>query len=276
MVFGADVIRYLLSAGGIVCVFGAVALYVHVTSRASLIEAVPMRRARRALLLCAVAFWIASSFGVQILIGRALVGPLKPFRAADALPGLRTAIVILGSGSWDAEDWDGRVFASTDRAAASRVLEAVRVFKMTGAAVVISSGGNPHPGRRMVPGAETMRELLVTLGVPADRIMVETASMTTRDEAVIIAPLLQAQGIQQVVLVTGETHMRRSLGTFRAVGVETIPAIAMDYSRTHRPWASLLLPHEDGLWFASANAHEVLGFAYYWLRGWWKPGSPAR
>src|SRR5262245_32801638 len=269
MILGADVIRYLLSAGGAVLIFLLVALWIHFAGRASAVESVATRRARRVLLVCAVAFALMSSFGLQVLVARALVGSLRTFQAGDAVPGRRTAVVILGSGSWDTEDWEGRVFAFADKAAASRVLEAVRVFKLIDPAVVISSGGNPHPQKRMVPGGETMRDLLVALGVPADCITVETASATTRDEAVIVASMLQAQRIEQVVLVTGETHMRRALGTFRAVGVTSIPAIAMDYARDSKPWPSILLPQEDGLVFASANAHELVGFTYYWLRGWW-------
>jgi uncharacterized SAM-binding protein YcdF (DUF218 family) len=99
--------------------------------------------------------------------------------------------------------------------------------------------------------------------------VIETQSKTTREEAVVIAPMLRAQGAEQVILVTSEEHMRRSLGTFRAVGVSAIPAIARDLRRD-TTWTQRWLPSMDGLGTASQNTHELLGTAYYALRGWWK------
>ena len=71
-----------------------------------------------------------------------------------------------------------------------------------------------------------MRDALVRLGVPETRIVVETKSRNTHDEAVVVAPLLESMGIRQTVLVTSEIHMRRSLGTFKAAGIDAVPAIA--------------------------------------------------
>jgi uncharacterized SAM-binding protein YcdF (DUF218 family) len=120
----------------------------------------------------------------------------------------------------------------------------------------------------MVPGGEAMRDHLIALGVPADRILVETESGTTRDEALIVDRMLKAQGIEQVILVTSETHMRRSLGVFRSVGIHAIPAIAQEFLRGQATWSDLVLPGQGGLDLGSQNVHEVLGLIYYWLRGW--------
>jgi uncharacterized SAM-binding protein YcdF (DUF218 family) len=262
MIVAADVVRYLLSAGGVILAFLLASVWVFLSCRP--------RRPRRVLLALALAFTLCSIYGLQIAVARVLVGSLEPFQQRHAVPGRRTAVVILGSGSVEVEDWDGRTFSAADRSALSRVLEASRVFRLIEPAIVISSGGDPHPERGRPPTGETMRDTLVMLGVPADRIMVETRSRTTREEALVVAPMLQAQGVEQVVLVTSETHMRRSLGVFRAAGVTAIPAIAQEYPRSETSWVDLLFPSDEGLWFASANAHEVIGIAYYWLRGWVK------
>ena len=71
-----------------------------------------------------------------------------------------------------------------------------------------------------------------------------------------------------VVLVTSGTHMRRSLGTFRAQGIRAIPAIARDpYLATS--WSDWILPSNLGLWKSSSVMHEILGLAYYTVRGWY-------
>src|SRR5262245_38364875 len=214
MVVGSDVIRYVLSAGGVVIALAVVAIW---GSRSS---ASP--RARLIKVLVALGFAIVSIYAGQFLLAQAIVGSLRPFAATDAAPNRRTAVVILGSGSVGVEDWDGRRYSLPDRPAMARVLEASRVFRLVNPAIVISSGGSPHPERRMAPTGETMRDALVTLGVPADRILVEIVSRTTRDEAVVIAPMLREQRAEQVILVTSEDHMRRSIGSFRAVGVDVV------------------------------------------------------
>jgi uncharacterized SAM-binding protein YcdF (DUF218 family) len=260
MIVGSDFIRYALSSGGLVIIFLVLAIWI---ARA------PSRVARRLLLVVAILFAIVSIYAGQFLLAQAIVGSLRPFTTTDAVPNRRTAVVILGSGSVGVEDWDGTRYSVPDRPAMARVLEASRVVKLVDPAIVISSGGSPHPDRRIVPTGETMRDMLVTLGVPADRIVVETVSRTTRDEAVVIAPMLREQRAEQVILVTSEDHMRRSIGSFRAVGVEVVPAIARDLRRDVT-WMQRWLPGEEGLGTASENAHELLGIVYYALRGWWR------
>jgi uncharacterized SAM-binding protein YcdF (DUF218 family) len=269
VILGADIVRWLLSSGGIIIIFLIVSVWVYAAGRTtSKNETRSMRRARQALLAFALAVTVFSIYGLEYLFARLIVGSLKPFDAAHIAPSKRTAIVLLGSGSWHVIDWDGRMAVYPDPAAATRELEAARVFRLVNPAVVISSGGNPHPHRPMVPGGEAMREHLVALGVPVDRILVETESDTTRDEALIVDRMLKAQAIEQVILVTSETHMRRSLAVFRSVGIEATPAIAQEFLRGEATWPDLLLPSQKGLDQGSQNAHEVLGLAYYWLRGW--------
>jgi len=71
------------------------------------------------------------------------------------------------------------------------------------------------------------------------------------------------------VLVTSGTHMRRSLGTFRAQGIRAIPAIARD-PLTAIAWSDWLLPSDLGLWKSSSVIHEIMGLVYYTARGWYK------
>jgi uncharacterized SAM-binding protein YcdF (DUF218 family) len=134
---------------------------------------------------------------------------------------------------------------------------------------IISSGGLPDPGDRAEASSFTMRDELVQLGVPQERIVLESASRNTYDEAVFIAPMLRSLGIQQLVLVTSDSHMRRSLGTFRAVGWNAVPAIAPDLSLPTR-WFWWILPTHGGLELSGEISHELLGIPYYWLRGQWR------
>jgi uncharacterized SAM-binding protein YcdF (DUF218 family) len=259
---GADFVGYLVSAGGAVSVFFLIALWT--------IRSPGSARPRRVLIASALLFTLLSIFGVQFLFARMLSSAFKPFDASQIDARRSAAIVVLGSGSVVAEDWDGRTLSFVDRAAAIRVAEAVRVFRLVDPAIVVSSGGDPHAKRRGARTGETMKDALVGAGVPLERILVETESRTTRDEAVIVAAMLRSRGISQVILVTSGLHMRRALGAFRAEGVHAVPAIAHDFSSDFSSWAFMLIPSKEGLGLASENAHETFALAYYWLRGWWQ------
>ncbi len=156
-----------------------------------------------------------------------------PLTRADVPPG-RSVVVLLGSGSYRREDWSDVKLSVLDPIGVERTLEAARVYRLVQPEFVISSGGLIEPDDPEDPAGETMKETLVRLGVPPDRIIVEKESTNTREEAVMVAAMLPSLDVKHVILVTSGVHMRRSVGMFRAVGVEVIPAIARqrEYSGT--------------------------------------------
>ncbi len=251
-------VGYVFSAGAVVVVLFAGALWV-LTRPAS-------RTARRFLLAAATFYTLASTHVVTQTVARVLLVGLRPFEPSDVPVG-PTAVVVLCSGSFTARDWSGNRFSIVDPSAATRVLEAVRVFQLIDQAWVISSGGLVDPDDLDEPTGLTMKNALVQLGVPESRVLVETKSRNTHDEAVIVAPLLSSMGIRHTVLVTSGIHMRRSLGAFKAQGVDAVPAIARtpDLQLSLPDW---VLPSGFGLYEGSQVAHEALGLVYYTARGW--------
>jgi uncharacterized SAM-binding protein YcdF (DUF218 family) len=254
----SDAVSFVLSPGGIlVCVL--------VCTIAQILRP-RSRRPRQTLLVLSLLYLLASIPVVAGLASRVLLIGQVPFRKTDLPPG-RAAIVVLGSGGVTARDWDRNTYSIVDPWAAARVLEASRVFRASDAAWVISSGGRVHRDDPAVPTGESMRDALVQLGVPAERIIVEARSRNTHDEAVIVAAMLPSLRVDHVVLVTSDTHMLRSLCTFRAAGLETIPAIARN-PYADEPKRLRFTPGDRGLQAFSGIAHEVLGIGYYSARGW--------
>ena len=132
---------------------------------------------------------------------------------------------------------------------------------------MISSGGASTSDDDETPVALVMRDQLIALGVGRSRILVETDSRDTHDEAVVLDPIMRAREIRQVVLVTSDVHMRRSIATFAEAGWNAIPAIAPN-PNFGKPLRRRLVPSGMGLAFSSAVVHEVCGIPYYWARGW--------
>jgi uncharacterized SAM-binding protein YcdF (DUF218 family) len=175
------------------------------------------------------------------------------------------AVVLLGAGIRTIHGGGHRLGLLTDVGAA-RVLEAVRVYETLNEPWLISSGGTRSPDTRL-SSAETMRDALVSLGVKRDRIWIESTSLTTRDEATLIAPMLRQLGAERFVLVTSRAHMPRAEAAFRAQRLHPVPVIADEPIRQLSHWA-LFMPDADGLRASHDLLHEFVGVIYYRLRGW--------
>ena len=150
---------------------------------------------------------------------------------------------------------------------AVRAAGRARVFRLTDPTLIISSAGVIAPLPYLEPNGRTMRDGLLQLGIPASRVVVETESRTTREQAVIVGKMLASLPVDHFILVTSEIHMRRALASFRAVGVQAIPAVARDPVHLTKR-TSWWFPTEEGFAEGALAAHEVVGLGYYWLRGW--------
>lgn len=223
---------------------------------------------RRVLLVVAAAYWTAGTYVVPATIKRVLAWGYAPISANDVPQG-RTAVVLLGSGSYLSRDWAGGQFTTVDRIGASRVVEAARAYQLLDADFVVSSGGLIETDENSWPSGLAMADALISLGVPRDRIVLEDESGNTHDEAVIVKRLLASRPVDHLVLVTSPVHMRRSVGVFRAEGIAVIPAVARETPPFDRWWAELI-PTDKGLEESGMAAHELAGLAVYYLRGWYK------
>jgi uncharacterized SAM-binding protein YcdF (DUF218 family) len=187
-----------------------------------------------------------------------------PFERTDAPPA-PTAIVVLGAGARTVHGRSGKIGVLTLGGAAD-VLEAARIFRLLDRPWIVSSGGAPG-GYDMIPESETMKQALVDLGVPAERIVLESSSRVTHDEAVLTAPMLRELGVTSCIVVTSDLHMRRALASFRHEGLRAVPAIARDPLDSQRPLLSWL-PTTQGMAYSQEVVHEYVGLAWYWWRGW--------
>ena len=152
------------------------------------------------------------------VVGNALTpasAPQGPI-SAEALRRAQ-AIVILGGGSYyAAPEYGGDTVGS---ASLVRARYGAKLARETGLPVLVTSG-SPLGGRAE---ADSMREVLEKeFGVKVR--WSETASRDTAENASLSAPLLKANGISRIALVTHAAHMPRAAELFRREGIEVLPA----------------------------------------------------
>ena len=176
-----------------------------------------------------------------------------------------SAIVMLGGGTIS-HIADG-IGIDDLGASALRIIETVRVYRLLNDPLVIVSGGDTQ---QLVPPrteASAYREAAIRLGVPADRIVMEDRSRTTREEAVLLKPMLAERGIGRFVLVTAPTHMKRAVRALRAVGLDPVPSpTPLRGMNARSPWS--LVPEYESLAVSDEATYDMLATLYYRLRGW--------
>jgi uncharacterized SAM-binding protein YcdF (DUF218 family) len=140
-----------------------------------------------------------------------------------------------------------------------RTKTAARLLLEGRVGLLILTGGEPGPG----DSATSLRDVALRAGVPSEKIRMEQVSHSTRGSMEAIRPILAAQGIRSVTVVTSPYHQRRAVWTARRTlgGVDVV-------SRPADPagW------RPEGWWKTRSGRRIVLGeytrLAYYILRGW--------
>ena len=177
------------------------------------------------------------------------------------------AIVVLGGGSSTMQVEEQQLELLSD-ATILRVWEGARLFHELNSPWIIVSGGTDSRSGVIVPESIPMRDMLLELGVPEGQILLDTQSGNTYEQAVNLGPLLKTHSIRQFALVTSPTHMRRALATFRAQGLDPLPASSRQHPDGYLKQRNPLLPNKDALEMSVRVVREIMASIYYAMRGW--------
>lgn len=210
-------------------------------------------------------YWILSCPITVDLLARTLSTGYAPIESADARKPAK-AIVMLGSGTANVR-FRGQQLSFVGVSSGLRALETARLFRLMDRPLVIASGGVTERDPNGAPESDAYESALRQLGVPADRILPESQSKNTHDEAVVIKGMLRERGIDEFALVTSPLHMRRSMRAFEAQGMHPVPAVAPLYpERVNSPL--FLFPNDSSLGIGDQVIYEWLARAYYRAKGW--------
>jgi uncharacterized SAM-binding protein YcdF (DUF218 family) len=221
------------------------------------------------LLILAGVYWLLALPMTASILEDTLANGFTPLDA-DAEVASADVIIVLGGGS-ETYLAEGLGVSAPSEATALRALEAVRVFRLTQAPLVVASGGAAGKSGRGAPDSTVIRHVLEANGVPKERILEESSASSTREEALALAEMLEVRDVGRVILVTSPTHMRRALGALAAVGVVATGSPSMEHSESRRLAATLFMPSESALGDSRHVMREIMALVYYAVRGWLGP-----
>ena len=197
-------------------------------------------------------------------VGDWAVRPLEDrFPPVLAQPERVDGIVVLGGAIDDLTSRDRGTPTLTS--AANRLTSFVILARRYPNARLVFTGGSGDIVQGVSNEAEYARILLDQLGLPPARVLFETASRTTEENARDTAALVHPQPGERWVLLTSAAHMPRAVGAFRRVGW-TVLAWPVGYQSRDRI-SAYAQPLGPKLALLDWAAHEWIGLLVYYVRG---------
>lgn len=169
-------------------------------------------------------------------------------------------IIVLGG--WHTSNPALPATSELQVASSQRLVEALRIFALHPEAKIITSG---HHSTDEVSNAQKMKQALMLLGVPDQKIITENFPKDTEEEAQLIAPRVLGTS---VVLITSAEHMPRAIRYFRNEGIEPIPAPTGYWVKnidSPKSWG-YYVPSSKKLQQTTVAWYESVGLLVQWVK----------
>jgi uncharacterized SAM-binding protein YcdF (DUF218 family) len=214
---------------------------------------------------------VGASVALLLLFGLSpaanwLIIPLETRFPVPALDGRRVdGVVVLGGALQERQTLAHGPVALNN--AGERLVAMADLARRYPAARVIFTGGAGVYSGADLPEGEVTRRKVGEFGLAAGRIVFESQSVDTYENAVLSKPLIQPKPGETWLLVTSAWHMPRAVGVFRRAGWE-VTAYPVDFRSAGwrdawRGFGSV----SDGLRRTDIAAREYMGLLVYWATG---------
>lgn len=221
--------------------------------------------------------WLASLPVVSYPFVRFVEGGSEVGRPSAHQAPQAQAVVVLGGGSTTVRAVQGPGSAASSPSgqgpgltrewnrAADRFAAGVELMRLGKAPKLILTGGRLPWERLPDTEGDWLRALAVAQGVPEASIVVTGPVENTAQEAQAVAQLLPGG---RIILVTSAFHMPRARALFEARGLSVLP-FPVDFQVPERAMTAMdWLPDAFALELTDMAWRELLGRAYYTVRGW--------
>lgn len=223
-------------------------------------------RERPGLQMCAAGAALYAILGLSP-VGHLLLLPLEErFLRPELQPDYAPKGVIVLGGAVDSLVSGARGQAALNEAA-ERMTEAVALSRRFPQALIVFTGGSAELIYETEPETEAAKRLFTALGVDPSRVIYESQSRNTYENAQWTRAALGDRADGDWVLVTSAFHMPRAMGLFRAAGFKVRPW-PVDYrTRGAQDAWRFFARSSEGLRRADLAAKEWAGLLVYWLSG---------
>jgi len=152
------------------------------------------------------------------LVGDQLIGSLEGrYQPPNDVRG--DVIIMLGGGATlDTPNVNG--LGHLSGFAANRLLTCAQLYHKLNLPIIVSGG---KVLETTGSEADIAKVILMGLGVPGDKVIIENQSLNTTENAVFTKKLIQQYNFSQPILVTSAFHMKRSVLQFEKVNLLVIP-----------------------------------------------------
>ncbi len=175
-----------------------------------------------------------------------------------------TGIVVLGGALESAYVLKGNDQPALNNAA-ERMTTPVALMKRYPHLQLLFTGGSGELLATSMTEADRAKLFFDSMGVPVSRVMYESASTNTYQNAVLSAVLPGVKPARPWLLVTSASHIPRAMAAFRQAGWN-VTAYPVDYRAGRAtPWTEYSLQRGAELWHL--GLHEWLGLLAYQYLG---------
>jgi uncharacterized SAM-binding protein YcdF (DUF218 family) len=197
-------------------------------------------------------------------LGDLLIQPLEGRLPRAEIDGAAIAGIVVLGGAEDSRAADTPQLAPLNEAG-ERYTEAVALARRLPQARIVFTGGS---GLLVTTGpqeADVAGRLLEALGVPKERLTLESKSRDTYENALFTARLVNPGPGERWLLVTSAWHMPRAIAAFRQAGFKIEPW-PVDY-RAARGLGGLQSSIPEGLRRIDFVVREYVGLVMYYATG---------
>lgn len=198
-------------------------------------------------------------------VGSLLVVPLENRFPVPTLPDRVDGIIVLGGSVRPVITEARDQVALKDNA--ERLTEFMRLARRYPDARLVFTGGSASLIRPDLKEAADARRFFAEMGMDLGRIVFESESRNTHENAVYTHALVKPAVGETWILVTSASHMPRAVGVFRRIGWPVVP-YPVDYWTTGEGGLGLTYNLLPGLVALEYGGREWVGLLAYHLFGW--------
>jgi uncharacterized SAM-binding protein YcdF (DUF218 family) len=175
--------------------------------------------------------------------------------------------VVLGGYSW----YDYRMAKPQFMRSSDRLWQSLRLLNQGRIKKLLISGGSGSIEMPFDKEAVHVKDFLIQMGVPKEKIIIENESKNTYENALFTRKIVDSLSTgKDILLITSAFHMKRSIAIFKKLNYESVTPYCTDRYSGGRKFVfdHCFIPDISALSGFNLLFHEILGYLVYKVKGY--------